>query len=403
MPRALFLSPETPYPAIGGGPLRSASLLEYLAARFAVHAIVFREPGSPDPRETMPAGLVERLDIVDLPFHSKGTFARSLRNISRLARRAPPLIDRFSGFTAPLDAYLAGNEYEFAVVEHFWCAPYVRQIRPHSRHVILDLHNIESLWHASLAVRETPARAIALRRFAAAARQLERELLPEFDVLLVTSTLEADRLRRIAAHPNVTIYPNALPEIPKPSRAECEEIVFSGNLEYQPNIEAIRYFKDAIWTRLRSRPELKWRIIGKNPGFVRDLVANDPRIETLGFVEDAVAVLAESQVAVVPILSGSGTRVKIVEAWAAGTPVVATPMGAEGLNFQEGEHLVTAATPDRFAEAVGRLLDSPEERRRVGSAGRKLYEQCYTWPSAWENLQELFGNRPASQESNPRT
>src|SRR5258708_27088014 len=96
--RALYFSPQAPYPAIGGGPLRSASLLEYLSRRFSVHAIIFREPGAPDPALAMPSGRVGKLDVVTLQYHSKQPFARALRNLSRIVRHRPPLLDRFSGF-----------------------------------------------------------------------------------------------------------------------------------------------------------------------------------------------------------------------------------------------------------------------------------------------------------------
>lgn len=396
VPKALFLSPEAPYPAIGGGPLRSASVLEYLAPRFGVHAVVFREPGSADPALAIPPGRVERLDVLDLRFHSKNPVARTLRNISRLRRGSPPLLDRFSGYEDVLRARLEGHAYDVAVVEHFWCAPYVRGIRPHARRVILDLHNIESLWHRSLAVRASPAHAYALRRFARAARELEIRWLSEFDSILVTSALEARKLREIVQHTDVSVYPNALPEIPAPQRLDREEVVFSGNLEYQPNQEAVRFFRDAVWPLLHSRKGLRWRIIGKNPGAIRRLVSGDPRIDLVGPVEDAVTSLAASRVAVVPILSGSGTRIKILEAWAAGTAVVATSIGAEGLDCKDGEHLLVADTPARFAASVSGLLDSSQDCARIGAAGRRLYEQCYTWPVAWENLQGVFEYRPAS-------
>src|SRR5271169_3097867 len=93
-PKALFLSPESPYPAIGGGPLRSASLLEYLSQRFSVHVIVFRQDGDPDPARGIPAGMVERLDVLDLPHHSKSPMARTVRNSIRIFRNRPPLWDR---------------------------------------------------------------------------------------------------------------------------------------------------------------------------------------------------------------------------------------------------------------------------------------------------------------------
>ncbi|HEV2690470.1 MAG TPA: glycosyltransferase family 4 protein [Bryobacteraceae bacterium] len=397
----MFLSPEAPYPLIGGGALRSASLVEYLSRRYAVHAIVFRQPNDPDPAAAIPPGKVDRLDIVDLPIHSRHTMARALRNSVRLVRGAPPLMDRFAGFTERIAEAVAGRQYEAAIIEHFWCAPYLEQVRPHAKQVILDLHNIESTWHQSVAASSGPAKAWALRRFATASVALERKWLPGFDAILVTSARDAALLREVVPNLRVTVYPNALPEIAAPPRQEKEEIVFSGNLEYAPNIAAVRHFAARIWPSLRKRwPNLRWKIVGKNPAAVRKLVQGDSRIHLTGFVEDAVAALAEARVAVVPVVSGSGTRVKILEAWAAGTPVVSTAIGAEGLEARNGEHLLLADEPDRFADAVSTLLASPTERARIGAAGRELYEQRYTWPVAWRSIEGIFGN-PAAISGNP--
>src|SRR5712691_3521128 len=177
--RVLFLAPEAPYPVRGGGPLRSASLLEYLACRFSVHAIVFRQPGDTDPEQAIPEGRIEKLDVVELPYHSKHPLARALRNSRRLIRNIPPLMDRFAGFGERIRALAGGYDFRFAVIEHFWCAPYVEQLRPTCDRVILDLHNIESAWHQSLAESEGAVRAHLLRRFAAASVVLERRWLPK--------------------------------------------------------------------------------------------------------------------------------------------------------------------------------------------------------------------------------
>lgn len=393
-PKALFLSPEAPYPVIGGGPLRSASLLEYLARRYAVHAIVFREAGVPNPASSFPAGLVERLDVIELPYHSRSPWARVARNIPRILRNRPPLLDRFSGFTLNL-----ADRYDVAVVEHFWCAPYIEQLRPRADRVIVNLHNIESAWHESLARSEPGLRALALRRFAAAARALEQDLLPQFDAVLAASLHDSAVVKTMAPAVSAVVYPNALPAIPVPHREERHEIVFSGNLEYQPNIGAVRYFHERVWPLLKSRwPELRWKIVGKNPRGVEALVRGDPRIELTGFIDDAIAFLACAQAAVVPVLAGSGTRVKILEAWAAGTAVVSTTIGAEGLDCTPGQHLLIADDPDSFAEAVSALLSAPQHRNRVGAEGRGLFEEKYTWPAAWQVLDSIFGNTPSRSQ-----
>src|ERR1700722_3659591 len=194
-PRALFLAGEAPYPTIGGGPIRAASVYEYLARRFSVHAIFFREPGAPDPAAAIPKGRVDRVDVIDLHFHSKSAAARILRNASRLARNRAPLIDRFSGFEAQVDSCVSGQRYEAAFVEQFWCAPYVQQIRPHAKQVILDVYNVESVWHRRMASSGSGLLALGHERFARAALDLERCWLPQFDCILATSRQDKEMMQ----------------------------------------------------------------------------------------------------------------------------------------------------------------------------------------------------------------
>jgi glycosyltransferase involved in cell wall biosynthesis len=389
-PDALFVAPEAPYPAIGGGSLRAASLVEFLAHNHRVHLVLFREPGAPDPAVAIPEGRVARVDVIDLPFHSKTSSARIARNLSRVLRGVPPLVDRFAGFGDRLRELIAAKHYDFAILDHFWCAPYVEQVRPHARRVLVDLTDVDSAWHESMAERARFFEAAAHRRFATAARRLEQRLLRQFDGILVTSEHDAEQIRPMVPGSTITIYPNALPEVPAPTREERSGIAFSGNLEYAPNIEAIRFFRDRIWPQIRPRPGLKWRIIGKNAHAIHDLVAGDPQVEITGFVEDAIATLASAQIAVAPVLSGSGTRVKILEAWAAATPVVSTTVGAQGLIIKNGEDLVVADDPREFAVIISQLLDCPAERHRIGWHGRAVYERCYTWRAAWERLAPVF-------------
>jgi len=382
----------------GGGPLRSASLLEYLSRSFSVHAVVFHQPSDPDPVSAIPRRLVDKLDVLELPYHSSDSIARLSRNSVRVLRGRPPLVDRFSGFERELSRLLAGHQYDLAVIEHFWCAPYVEQLRPHAKRVIIDLHNIESVWHRRLAGLEHGLRAFALRRFATASVALERKYLPAFDHLLVASSVDVQAAREISPDSKVTIYPNALPEIVAPATpVKKHEIVFSGNLAYAPNIRAVQFFHDQVWPTLRARwPALRWKIAGKNPDAIQGIVHSDARIELTGPFQDAVPVIAEAQVAVVPVLAGSGTRIKILEAWAAGTAVVSTSVGAEGLDARHQDQLLIADTPASFAEAVSSLLASADKREQIASAGRRFYEERFTWPVAWRALEETLGNVPAT-------
>jgi hypothetical protein len=280
MNSALFISAEAPYPLAGGGALRSASLLNFLARRYAVDMIVFREPRAPDPREHLPAGLVRNLHVVDLPPHARHALARAARNAGRLVRRVPPLMDRFAGFGGQIAAATRGQRYEVAVIEHFWCAPYWEQSRRRKRrhHPRPAQHRIGVACALRAAGNGSPA--LAHRAFQNICRNLEEKWLPRFTYLLAASESDAEPLRTISPGSNVLVYPNAIPLAPAPPRLEEDVIVFSGNLEYHPNISAVRYFRQEIWPELRARwPGLVWRLIGKNPQAVARIVSGDPRIE----------------------------------------------------------------------------------------------------------------------------
>ncbi len=346
----------------GGGGLRSASLLSYLEANYQVTVAGFT-----------------------VPHHSKSPVARIWRNGRRFLQGVPPLVDRFAGFEAQLHPVLNGRRYQAAIVEHFWCAPYAAALRPHCELLVLDLHNIESELARTHATATRGLVSMAGRRFAEAYGRLEREWIPKFDLVLVPSEDDARRID----HPRVCVYPNALPEITRPLVREQDCIVFSGNLEYHPNVEAVRWFHSRVWPLVRERcPDAEWRLIGRNENAVKKIVGGDDRIRLTGPVEDAVASIAEAKLCVVPLLSGSGTRFKILEAWAAGRAVVSTTLGAEGLGARDGEHLLLADDSLEFAESIFRLSSDEALRQRLGSAGRTLYLDRFTWPAAWKKLVE---------------
>jgi polysaccharide biosynthesis protein PslH len=386
-PSALLLAPESPYPMRGGGAIRTASLLHYLAQNFEVDLIVFRQPSAPHPATSMPQGLARRLVVIDLPPNGRGMAARALRNGARLARRIPPLVDRFTGFEREVARSVEGRRYEVGLVEHSWCAAYLEQIASACTTTVLDLHNIESILHARCAISEPRAAAVAHRIFAKASQEFESHWLPRFSQVLTASASDAAAVEAIAPAATVRVYPNAIPARPWPAETRSQTIVFSGNMEYHPNRAAVRFFHREIWPVLRdSHSHLKWRLIGKNPHAVRTLVSGDERIEVTGEVEDAVAELARAEVAVVPLLAGSGTRLKILEAWCAGTPVVSTSIGAEGLPARDGEHIVIADGAQPFQQAIGRLLACKVHAERIAASGRLLLEKEFTWETAWGKL-----------------
>ncbi len=392
----LLLSPEAPYPLAGGGPMRTASVLHFLAQRSPVHLITFSHPGAPAPGEALPAGLCTDVSTIPLPAHSRNMAAKVWRNGVRLLRGRLPLMDRFAQPASLEQARIATRtkHYSLAVIEHFWCADYLEALRPRARRVVLNLHNVESELHAGCARTEPWPQNMAHRYFQVRAVELEKRYLPQFDLVLVASDADAQHVLRIAPDARVAVYPNALPLVPAPSGigdSGREVIAFSGNLGYHPNVRAVRFFCAQIWPELRRRrPNLTWRLIGKNEHAVRSIVGSDPRIELTGAIEDPVRELAQCRLAVVPLLAGSGTRVKIMEAWAACRAVVSSPIGAEGLPVEDGVNIALAHNPGEWIETVIDLLVDNESRARLGAAGRSTYEREFSWPAAWKRLAETL-------------
>ena len=382
-PRALMLSPELPYPLQGGGALRTASLLNYLAQHHTVDLILFRHLDSQAPRESLPPGLADRILVLELPRHKRDTVSRALRNTRRLLQGTPPLVDRFRGFEEQIAEFLTGHRYATAVIEHFWCAPYHDVIAPHADRVVINLHNIESELHRSEAkAAESVPQSFAHARFASMYSSLENHWLPRFAQVLTASDPDAARVRSL--NPQVSVYPNSIPCQAVPDVQEEEVIAFSGNFDYHPNQTAVAWFAHHIWPGLAAaNPNLRWRLIGMNPESVQSYLTGLPRVECTGPVVDAVAELARACVVVVPLQSGSGTRLKIVEAWAARRPVISTSIGAEGLPHGP---LWIADTHAAFRDAISNLLSDHLVNDRLAILGRQCFEQNYTWEAAWRSL-----------------
>ena len=386
--------------------MRAASILHFLAKHFQVHLVTFREAAENNGGLALqePA---HTTTMVELPCHSRDWAARVRRNTGRLLRGTLPLTDRFCGAESfrQVERAIGGQHYALAVIEHFWCAPYLKLLRPRTDKIVLDLHNIESVLHARCASSEPWPRNLAHGRFARIAARMEKDSLAEFDVILTPSEPDRRQVLKICPTARVEVVPNTLPETPEPHVPEEHVIAFSGNLEYHPNVTAVRHFRKTVWPLLRrADPELRWLLIGKNEGSVRRWVAGDERIELTGPIDDAIRELARAKVVVVPLLSGSGTRIKVLEAWAAGRAVVSTELGAEGLPAENGINIRLIDEPAAMADTILELLADPDARKRLGRGGREAFEHSGSWPAAWRALQRtaLAGVPEASSSADTR-
>lgn len=175
-----------------------------------------------------------------------------------------------------------------------------------------------------------------------------------------------------------------------PRRAPCS-VIFVGSLGYRPNYDGVMIFIRTVLPLVRLRhPDATFTIAGS--GVPSDLrrMAEEQRVVVVDSPADIRPYLHQSMVSIVPILNGGGTRIKILEASAAGTAVVATPVGAEGIRMRDGEHLLIREMPEAFASAIGDLFDHPEECSRMADSAGRLVQKEYDWSVVSRPFQEAW-------------
>jgi glycosyltransferase involved in cell wall biosynthesis len=250
--------------------------------------------------------------------------------------------------------------------------------------VVLDEHESEGLlWrqflrHGSLAKRLFAVlNLVKLRRFRA-------RVMSKADVVLCNSEREAEFTRRLFRQgQEVWAVPNGVDAelfVPAVSQDKKNSILLCGGLAVYRNRQAALWFARKIFPRVRREvPDAEFWIVGSYPGKDVCRLAQRPGIHVTGTVDDVRGFYAQAKVAVAPYRYGEGTKIKVVEAMACGTPLVSTPVGCQGLDVKDDEHVVIADTETGFCNGVVGLLRDAGRARRLAAAGRKLVEEKYTW------------------------
>lgn len=231
--------------------------------------------------------------------------------------------------------------------------------------------------------REALRRKVQMSRW----RMAEGSLARHFRRISAISPADATRLSELNSQIPVEVIPNGVNEAllrahirPAPTR---RGVVFWGNLGFQPNAEALRFFYENVHRPHLASLGVEFAVIGSNaPDWLQAKAVLDPSLRLLGFVPDLTDVVSDYPVMVAPLISGSGLKNKVLEAFALGLPVVGTPMAAEAIpEAIKGQHYMGGASPDQLAHAIRRLLDDLPARTRLSEAARSLVEVHYSWNS----------------------
>jgi polysaccharide biosynthesis protein PslH len=257
-------------------------------------------------------------------------------------------------------------------------------------------HNIES---GLLRIRAGVAGSLPVREYinlqARRLEALEREWAPRVASNVMMSDLDAGRLRALSPGCPTFVVPNGVDvEYFRRSDgavAESNRVVFLGPTAIYPNRQAVNWFVDGSWPSVRKEsPSAILDLVGAARTADASRYEMTPGVKVHGHVPDVRPYLEAAACSIVPIQVGGGTRLKILDAWSMGTPVVSTTLGCEGLETVEGENIIIRDDPAQFAEAVSSLLRDPVRARRIGAAGRETAVKSYAWDAITGRLADHY-------------
>jgi len=398
--KVLWLGHNLGYPPKGGALQRNYNLIREVSRKYELHFLGFDQADT-RPEDVTPRECVDALShfcaSVDWVPLASGGFGRT--------RSALALKGLMSG--EPYDfLWLRSPEMKSKIestvrnvmpdVVHFdalGLAQYLPLIG--SAATVLTHHDVES---AKIRLRALKTSNPLLRAYfnfeADKLAAFERKWCLQFGVNAVVSDEEGRELLIACPGVRVRVVPNGVDTkyfAPRPDPSNCK-ILFCGSMDMHPNQEAIRYFLDKVWPRLLTQcPDAELCVVGRRPpDWLRQVGETDRRVTITGFVDDVRPYFQKASLCICPILSGGGTRLKILDSLAMGVPVVATKFAASGLLLEHDKHLLLADTEEQFAEHTRRLLEDPSLRSRLVSAGAERVDQLYSWTVVGQSLLDCY-------------
>ena len=386
----LFLIPLLPYPPNQGGALRYYGIMRGLARRgHTVSLATFRTPDQPEAKQTPLVDLCQHIITQPAPERSKAQ-----RLVDLLGGHAD-LERRFWSEPMQTELITLLQTQHFDVIhmgiEMAAYLPALSQYAPDTL-IVYDALNAEYELQRRIAqqdlrsLRRLPLGIYSLiqsRRL----HRVETKLCRAAGHIFACSAVDAEKLAALPHTTPISVVPNAISvqnytvgEHTAHDLLQHPVLVFTGKMDYRPNVDAVLWFASDILPLIRAvEPGVHFTIVGQRPHERLNALRENPAITLTGFVEDIQPYISEADVYVVPLRMGSGTRFKLLESMALGSAIVSTRIGAEGLAVEHEKHLLLADSAPQFAEAVLRLLHDDDLQNRLKGTGRQLISERYDW------------------------
>lgn len=401
--RILFLTPQMPYPPEQGTAIRNFNLMANVARRHDVALLSFSNSASSSwgPLHE----ICSPLRAVNARERSRGDRLRTL-----LTTCEPDMAGRLSSeeFAAALRRLVKAEEFDIIQVEGIELARYGLMVgdwqggrRPA---VVFDDHNAEYVLQRRAFEVDVgrplrwPAALYSWTQWYRLAR-FERLACRRADGVVAVSGADANALQRLVPGLRPLVVPNGVdveryhPRLPDSLHLRHPALVFTGKMDFRPNVDAVLWFFTRVWPLVRAQaPQAHFYVVGKSPHPSLAPLMRDRSVTVTGYVPDILPYFGGADVYVAPLRIGGGTRLKILEAMAAGLPVVSTTLGAEGIALVDGRHALLADDPESFARAALGLLRKPSEGKALGATARQLAVGRYDWRRIVPHLDELYAS-----------
>jgi glycosyltransferase involved in cell wall biosynthesis len=386
----LVLSQCLPYPPHSGVANRTFHILVQLQRAFDVHLVAFsrrNHQSNPAARSAAKEALAGYLTSIYEPAPIGSERSRAARAATHLrsvlTSRPYTLYEyRSSDFAEALETALHGRRYALVHLDSLDLYGWIRRLPQVP--LAVTHHSIESDLLRSRAGRmgSTVMREY-LRHQASLLEQIERKLCPEVGLNVMMSETDGAKLRAIAPGARTVTVPNGVDVeyfMPRLGAEQAGAVVFLGPTYMYPNRDAVDWFIETMWSAIRSSvPEARLHLVGKNSSEDRRRYEAIAAVQCHGYVPDVRPHLAAASCSIVPIRVGGGTRLKILDAWAMGTPVVSTSVGCEGLDARDGINILIRDDPSEFVRAVIEVLRDASLRAKLRQKGRETAELRYSW------------------------
>lgn len=412
MARVLFLTQLLPYPLNAGPKVRAYHMLRHLAGQHDVTLVSFVRSDDTADAISHLGGICRAVHTVPM----RRALWRNVRaGVKGLVTGLPMVIarDEIAEMQTLIRRLVTGEAFDAVHADQLSMAAYgLLAAQAGKIPALLDEHNAVFLLTNRMAADEhNGLRRALIAREARAFTRYEARACRSYDAVLTVTPEDRQHLlslyppeRRATMADKFTVVPISVdPDEVQPtvhSPGSAPTILHVGTMFWPPNVAGVIWFAREVLSLIHQHlPEARFVVVGKAPPPEVQALASDPRISVTGYVSDLEPYLAQADVFVVPLHAGGGMRVKILDAWLWGLPIVSTPIGAEGIELRDGESILLAGDASTFADSVTRLLCDGTLNRQLRTAGRSWAETTYSWRTVYERVDPVYTRLLAAASS----